>query len=320
MDANGHSSAVPEREGYHNMNDKIVTFPIKKGMDSVPRLSMILWGLANVGKTTWAATAPGEKLWLAFGDSEHASVIHRKDVRVMELFQKSQEEIFRHGIGPNPFGLDKYLYENRDVKSLVCDSLTAIQQLALEKSVADGVGKSTNFTPTMQAPGRPAFGGRNQNLISMMKSLLQVTAKHGVHIIFTAHENDPVTKSDGRGNDTLESINMSLGGQLINIVSSQLSEIWNLRQEPGGKRNRLVTTRVSGYRRPLKTRMFDQKKEAAFVLQYDPDRPDGDKDQMTIAKFYDQWVRGGMRRIGVPDNRRGGDISDNSEQRHKSSV
>ena len=301
------------------MNDKVI-FPIKKGIDSTPRLSMILWGLANVGKTTLAATAPGEKLWLAFGDSEHASVAHRKDVSVMELFAKSQEEIFRHGIGPNPFGLDRWLYENRAIKSLVCESLTAVQQLALEKAVADGVGKSHNFTPTMQAPGRPAFGGRNQNLISMMKSLLQVTAKHNVHIIFTAHENDPITKSDGRGNDTLESINMSLGGQLINIVSSQISEIWNLRQEPGGKRNRILTTRVSGYRRPLKTRMFDQKKEAAFVLEYDPDRPDSDRDQMTIAKFYEQWVKGGLRRIPVPNNRRGGDSVDNIEQRQKSSV
>jgi hypothetical protein len=302
------------------MNEKVTTFPIKKGTDSVPRLSQIIWGLANVGKTTYAATAPGEKLWLAFGDSEHASVAHRKDVRVMELFAKSQEEIFRHGIGPSPFGLDKYLYENRDVKSLVCDSLTAIQQLALEKSVADGVGKSHNFTPTMQAPGRPAFGGRNQNVISLMKSLLQVTAKHNVHIIFTAHENDPITKSDGRGNDTLEAINMSLGGQQLNIVSSMISEIWNLRMEPGGKRNRIITTRVSGYRRPMKTRMFDQKGEAAFILMYDPDRPDSDQDQMTIAKFYDRWVKGGMRRISIPANRRGGDTTDNVEQRQKSSV
>jgi len=236
---------------------------------------------------------------------------------VMDLFSKSQEEIFKHGIGASPFGLDRWLYENRHIKTVVCDSLTAIQQLGLEKAVADGVGKSRDFTPTLQMPGRPAWGGRNQNLLAVMKSLLQVTAKHNVHMIFTAHENDPVTNKQ---TDAIESINMSLGGQLINLVSSQISEIWNIRLEPGGKRNRIITTRVSGYRRPMKTRMFDQKGEATFILNYDPDKSDEAPGQMTIAGFYNQWVKGGMRRIPVPNTRRGGDVMDNAEHRIKSSV
>jgi hypothetical protein len=302
------------------MTSSTTFVPIKRGMDSVPRLSMILWGLANVGKTTWAATAPGEKLWLSFGDSEHASVAHRKDVHVMDMSAVRHEDVFRHGVGQSPFGLDRYLAENKNIECLVVDSMTAIQQLALEKAVADGVGKSSKFSPTMQVPGRPAFGGRNQNLISIMKALLQLTARHGVHIIFTAHENDPITESDGAGSDLIKEIRMSLGGQLINNVSSQTSEIWNLRQEPGGKRNRIVTTRISGFRRPMKTRLFDQKGEATFILQYDPDKGDGEAGQMTIAGFYDRWVRGGMKRIRVPSNRDGGDDRDNVEQLRKGIV
>src|SRR5262249_79288 len=227
------------------MNEK---YPIVRGLETKPRLSQILWGLYNGGKSTWAATPPGEKLWLSFGDNEHVSVAYRKDVHIMDLSSVSHTDVFRDGVGPNPFGLDKTLHDQRSIKSVVVDSLTAIQQLALEKAVYDKVGQSTKFSPSMQAPGRPAFGGRNQNLLSFMKSMLQVTGKHGVHIIFTAHEEDPVTASDGRGNDWVQTISMSLGGKLINIVSSQLSEIWNLRQEPGGKRNRIITTRVSGYR------------------------------------------------------------------------
>jgi len=294
------------------MNEK---YPIVRGLETKPRLSQILWGLYNGGKSTWAATAPGEKLWLSFGDNEHVSVAYRKDVHIMDLSSVSHTDVFRDGVGPNPFGLDKTLHDQRAIKSVVVDSLTAIQQLALEKAVYDKVGQSTKFSPSMQAPGRPAFGGRNQNLLSFMKSMLQVTAKHGVHIIFTAHEEEPVTQSDGRGNDWVQTINMSLGGKLINIVSSQLSEIWNLRQEPGGKRNRIITTRVSGYRRPMKTRMFSQKGEASFILAYDPDKPDNAPGQMTIAGFYEQWVKGGMRRISVPSNRRGGDEVDNAEHR-----
>jgi len=103
-------------------------------------------------------------------------------------------------------------------------------------------------------------------------------------------------------------------------VSSQISEIWNLRLEPGGKRNRIITTRISGFRRPMKTRMFDQKGEAAFIWTYDPDRLDTDPGQLTITRFYNQWVKGQMKRIPVPGNRRDGDKIDNAEQRQKSSV
>jgi hypothetical protein len=294
-----------------------ILFPIKKGLDAVPRLSMILWGLSSVGKTTFAATAPGEKLLIAFGSEEHASVIHRKDLGMIDMFSRTQEEVFLHGVGNNPFGLDHLLYDNKAIKTVIVDSLTPLQQLGLEKAVFDGVGKSKNFSPTMQNPGRPAWGGRNQNLIAIAKALLRVTAKHNVHIVFTSHEDDPVTRVDQNGVETIEKIRISLGGKLLNIMTSQVSEIWNMRHEPGGARNRIVTFRSSGYRTPMKTRMFSQQGEASFIWSYDPDRPDTDKDQMTIAKFYDQWIKGGMRRIAAPQNRRGGDSKDNVEQRHK---
>jgi AAA domain len=289
--------------------------PIRKGAESALRLSMLLWGQAGNGKTTWAATAPGDKLWLSFGDSEHASVSGRDDVHVMDLSSQTPDKIFQHGIGPSPFGLDAALYEMKNIKTVVCDSLTAVQYLGLQKAVSDGIGASKGFAPSMQAPGRGAFGGRNQNLLGVMKSLLSVTNKHRVNIIFTAHENDPVTRVDSRGTESVDFIGMSLGGQLVNNVSAQISEIWNLRQEPMGKRNRIVTTRVSGARKPMKTRMFNQKGESSFVLNYDPERPDAGLDQMTLAKFYEQWAKSGFRRIMMPSTRPGGDGDDNKVTR-----
>ena len=44
------------------------------------RMTILLWGPAGDGKTTWAATAPGRKFWLSFGDNEHQTVLDRKDV------------------------------------------------------------------------------------------------------------------------------------------------------------------------------------------------------------------------------------------------
>jgi len=293
------------------MND-VVKFPIKRGVDASVRLSMLLWGQAGAGKTTWAASASGDKLWLSFGEGEHVSVSARSDVFVMDLSSIPADEVFKHGLGKNSFGLDQQLYERRNIKTVVVDNLTAIQYLGLEKAVADGIGASRIFTPSMQSPGRSAYGGRNANLIALMKSLLYITGKHKVNIIFIAHENDPVTKIDNRGVESVEHIGMSLGGQLVNNVSAQLSEIWNFRQEPMGKRQRICTVRVSGARKPMKTRMFDQRGESSFVVNYDPTKPLNSLGQVTISGFWEQWHKSGMQRIPVPSTRTGGDREDNT--------
>jgi hypothetical protein len=293
---------------------KILPFPVTKSTETKSRLSLLLWGPQGGGKTTFAATAPGQKLWLSFGDNEHVSVSGRRDIDVIELFKETSEQIFKHGVGSNPFGLDSYLYENQDIMTVVIDSLTQIQYLALEKSVNDRLGRSGTFEPTMQAPGRSAYGGRNSLTLEVVRAVLRVTAKHQVNVIFTAHERDPKTKMDSRGVEIIEAIYITLGGQLMNQVACQMSEIWNLRQEPGGKRNRIVTTRVSGYRTPLKTRMFLQTGEASFILNYNPDLPDEHPGQMTISRFLDQWNKSKMVRIPMPTNRRGGDVTDNAVQ------
>jgi hypothetical protein len=274
---------------------------------------MLLWGPSGGGKTTWAATAPGDKLWLSFDEGEHISVIGRKekDVLYKDFVGISADEIFKHGYGSSPFGLDKELYESRNIKTVVVDNLTAIQYFALQKAVSDGIGAGKGFTPTMQAPGIPAYGGRNQNLIGLVRSLLAVTGKHKVNIIFCAHEADPVMRVD-KGVETILHITMGLGGQLINNMTGSLSEIWNFRQDAGGKRSRIVTVRVSGNRKPLKTRIFDQKGQSSFVVNYDPSLPMNAPGQITIAGLWERWLKNGMSRISVPSTRPGGDDEDNS--------
>lgn len=323
MGSNDRGSTVAQRASnpriapVQNVERKTL-FPAKTGPDDNVRMVMLLWGQANVGKTTWAATAPGNKLWLSFGDNEHVPVSHRKDVYRIELFGLSHDEIFKHGVGTNPFGIKSIIAEQR-IKTIVCDSLTAVQDLALSKAVADKIGGSDKFVPSMAQPGRSAFGGRNQFLLEIMRAVAGVGAVTGCHVIFTSHENDPQTRTEG-GVETIDLISMSLGGQLVNKVSHRISEIWNFRQEQGGARNRIITTRISAKRRPMKTRMFDQHGSASFVLNYNPDKPDNAPGQMTIAGFHEQWVRSGLKRIPVPDNRKGGDDKDNSDIPIKSST
>lgn len=259
------------------------------------RMAILLWGLATVGKTTFAATAPGHKLWLSFGDNEHVSIAHRKDVIVAPLHGLSLDDLFKHAQSDDPFGLDKALSENEHITTVVGDSITAVTFRALQKSVRDGIGKSTNFKPSMEQPGKSAYGGRNGIVLETITGLLRVTAKHGVHLILTAHEADEKTKPDDRGNDIIDYVTVMLGGQLMNNMTYRLSEIWHMSQT-GSKR--MLAVRPTRRRRPMKTRMFSNMDEPEFELTYDANKPD--KGQMTIAKWYSEWADGGFEKIPVP--------------------
>lgn len=263
------------------------------------RMAILLWGLATVGKSTFAATAPGHKLWLSFGDNEHVSIAHRKDVTVAPLHGLGLDDLFKHAQNDDPFGLDKALSENQHITTVVGDSLTAITFRALQKSVRDGVGKSRTFTPTMEMPGQSAYGGRNGIVLETVTGLLRVTAKHGVHLVLTAHEADATTRKDEKGNDIIDFITVMLGGQLMNNMTYRLSEIWYMSERSG---NRFLAVRPVRQRRPMKTRMFSGLDDPEFRLAYDAEKPD--KGQMTIAKWYDQWAAGGYVKIPVPGSKK----------------
>lgn len=257
------------------------------------RMVILLWSPAGTGKTTFAATAPGDKLWMSFGDQEHVAVAHRKDVYVADLSGMGYDDLFKHAQTDNPFGLDAYLSEHENIETVVCDSVTAIAFRALQKAVAMKLGGSSKFTPTMEAPGLSAYGGRNAIVLEVLTGLLRITAKHGVHLILTAHEADPVLDNEG----TVQFITIMLGGKLVNNNTWRLSEIWYMSQE-GDKR--MLAVRPTRKRRPMKTRMFSGKGAAEFELKYDADAPD--KGQMTIKSFYEMWVDSGEK-VPVPERR-----------------
>lgn len=269
------------------------------GIETPSRIALLLWGAATCGKTTFAATAPGVKLWISFGDNEHVPISNRDDVIVADVSSLGYADLFKHAQNDNPFGLDTILAENEDIGTVVVDSCTAIEYRALQKAVKDGVGKGRDFTPTMEAPGKSAYGGRNAILLEVITGILRVTAKHNVHVIITAHEADAVMVKGS--DDTIDFISVMLGGKLVNNVTWRLSEIWFMSQESTGDRNRKLAIRPTRHRRPMKTRMFDQKGAPEFVLDYDPDKPD--KGQMTIESFYDQWMDGEKKRIPVPESK-----------------
>lgn len=271
--------------------------------DEPLRMALLLWGDAGVGKTTWAATAPGGKLWLSFGDQEHVPVAKRKDVTVANFSGTNYEEIFKHAQNDNPFGLDQILRDNEDIHTVVCDSVTALSEGALHKAVSMRLGAGKGFTPTMEHPGLSAYGGRNAIVLEVLRGLLRVTAKHGVHLILTAHEADP-EKDQLTGENLFYTI--MLGGKLVKNNTHRLSEIWYMSLD-GDRRS--VAVRPTRKRRPMKTRMFSSRGPAEFQLDYDAEKPDAG--QMTIASFVDQWSSSNGK-IMTPS--RTGDVSQERPQ------
>lgn len=292
---------MPPKKEKPNAQLMLGHIPVHTGKEVPSRMATLIWGAATCGKSTLAATAPGDKLWLSFGDNEHTSVSNRKDVFVVELANMEYGELFKHAQSDNPFGLDRFLEENTNIETVVVDSTTAIEYKALQKSVGEGIGRGKGFTPTMEAPGLSAYGGRNAIVLEVITGLLRVTAKHNVHIIFTAHEADPTLVE---GTSTIDYIAIQLGGKLVNGVTWRLSEIWFMSQETTGDRKRQIAVRATRKRRPMKSRMFDLKGDAEFYVEYDAEKPDDAKGQMTIAKWYNDWIDGGKQRIPVPSAKR----------------
>lgn len=281
-----------------SMKTTLGPIEVTQGHITQSRMAALVWGSAGCGKTTLAATSPGSKLWLSLGDNEHISVAHRKDVYVADFSGMNVDELFTQAQSENPFGLDQFLRAKPDVETVVLDSATALAFRALQKAVKDKIGGSRTFTPTMSQPGLSAYGGRNGIVLEVLTGLLKVTSKHNVHIIITAHEADPAMTKDSNGNDVIDHISTMLGGQLINNMTWRLSEIWYMSQANLGKKERRIAFRPTRLRKPMKTRMFSDKGNPEFVLDYDADKPD--KGQMTIAEFYNRFVNGNYHKLECP--------------------
>lgn len=271
------------------------------GGNVLSRMSILIWGLAGVGKTTYAATAPGKKLWLSFGDSEHLPIVHRKDTIVADFSGVGIEELFKHAQSENPFGLDQVLSDHQDIETLVCDSLTAVVYKALHLSIKKRIGAGKGFIPTVEMPGISAYGGRNAIVLEVMQGLLRVTAKHKVHIVFTAHEDDPVMTDSSQGN-IIDYVTVMLGGKIVGNTAWRLSEIWYMSQSELSGKERRIAIRPTRKRKPMKTRMFTDKGDPEFVVDYDADKPD--KGQMTIASFYEDWVKNEGEKLPIPKARK----------------
>ena len=260
-------------------------YPINSS-NNTPRLSMLLWGPSGCGKTIFAHTAPGKRLTILF-DPDGSRSLKRDDTNnlIMDLSSQPPSIVEEAKSNINPFGINDILSNHTDISTIIIDSVTAFASQA----VAYSNGHKSAPGAVFENPSMSGYGFRNRFTLGLAKNLLAITGKHNKNIIFICHEDVPKLNDKGE----IVSITILLGGSLPEEVPLQISEVWNLRDT--GK-DRFVTTRSIGYRKPMKSRMFDTRTRFEFKCDYDVVTGTG----ITINKLYDDWKKNNFDKILLP--------------------
>lgn len=255
---------------------------------------VLLWGPPKAGKTEFAATAPKDKLYINVDPGGFETVRARSDCHLLDVSGWGNEEFFKYMESDNPLGLDQFLPHHPEVGTLVVDSTTSIYDRCTEQAVfVDRAGLSTKFTPTIAEPGLSAYGARTTHLARIIRGFTRLAKRHNRHLIFTAHEDVP--DKDKKGN--IISIGIMLSARAINNSSTQVSDIWHLRNIDS---TRVLSFAPRAKREPMGSRVFYTTRGEDHVnLTYDPREP-LEGQAHTISNWYSQWVDGGYKKMPVP--------------------
>lgn len=252
------------------------------------RMSGLIWGASGAGKTVLASTAPKDIVWINY-DTDGTKVLRGVDgIHVIDFSTEPNSSVMKFR-NEDPLGLDKLLGANKELQSVVFDSLTSYGERGLHHGVKLAATTAKGTGSTLEDPGYSGYGNKNTWMNMCVLNLLKVTAKHNRHMIFIAHEDKPTTNSQG---DVLF-ISIMLGSSLNVQVPVKMSEIWRL--EDTGKIRR-VAIRPCRLHKPMKTRMFKTDGEPEFEWIYDPETGKGG----TIENWYNKWKESGGQKLTLP--------------------
>jgi hypothetical protein len=244
---------------------------------------MLLWGLAGCGKTHFAGTAPGKRLWLNFDPDGTASLPVSEDTLLLDYSQEPDTCVSQVN-SVNPFNLDGILRSDPDISTVVVDSVTAF----VSKAVAHSVGHKSAPGSTFENPGPSGYGFRNRHALGLCKSVLQVTGKHLKHVIFICHEDVPLLNGEGQ----VQSITVLLGGSLKEEVPIHISEVWHLTDTVAARR---VQVRQTGQYKPMKSRMFDTTQSVEFDIS-----TKASPSKVSLETLFNEWQSNNYDKIQLP--------------------
>ena len=255
----------------------------------VRRFSGLIWGSSGSGKTTLAATAPGKKLWINFDPDGTDAIAYRDDIHVMDFANEPNRSVEKFK-EDDPLRLVQFLTDNRDIETVVFDSLTSFGDKALQHGVLKANTTKKGKYATLEDPGYSGYGNKNTWTRLCVKNLLKSTGQVGRNIIFIAHEDKPLTNANGE----VLYISIMLGSSLNEQIPIDLSEIWHL--EDTGRIRRIAMRNCRNWK-PLKSRMFITSGEPEFEWNYNSDTDEGEG----IEDWYKRWIKNDGKKISLPN-------------------
>jgi hypothetical protein len=261
-----------------------------------PRLAGLLWGNAKVGKTTYAASSPGNKYIINLDPEGWLSVGNKPDLAdVWDYSDQAPDAIIE--VMTKTIGTKIIQSNMQPGDTCMFDSCTLFNQAALLTAIKRGVGASTKFTPSIEAPGLAAYGARTQFVIAAMSQVIRATRAKGAHVWFMAHEDTP--ERNEKGDFLYQTILLSENA--INQSGAAVSEIWWMREANNARH---IAIRPTQLHKPMGSRIFRMDEGADFKLKYDPEKPDLDQ-PMSIASLWKRYTDGNLTKLSLPEDKNG---------------
>lgn len=265
------------------MELKIAGVEVKKVDNTQKRLTLMLWGNPGVGKTVFASTAPGKKLWLSFdpdGTNSLDFVPEKDNIDIVDLSSVNYS-VVKQGCNENCFGLEQYLRDDT-YDSVIFDSATTYLDLCLKLGI-EGIKTATLAVPTMAGYSR-----KNSFFKQTMLNLIKLTGKYNKHLIIIAHEDSGTMDDVG---NILEKAPI-MGGSNNQSVAIMLSEIWYLGIFNG--KRKIMFAPFSIFKK-MKSRMVDTEVCRQIEWNYDLE-----KGGHGLNTWIDQWQKCGKKKI-IPE-------------------
>lgn len=250
------------------------------------RMAAIIWGVSGVGKTTLASTASGIKLWVLFDPDGLSSLMSRialRDDILLADFTSMEPNAVDRFRSQDPLKLGQTLKDNPQIETIVIDSVSTFNEIALKWAVMNTNGANE------EAPTLPGYGKRNVYTANMVYNILRITTLYNRNVILICHEDSP--QKDELTGRTFVSI--MIGGGLQAQLPIKFSEVWRLSDT--GK-SRIIEVRQNPTYRPMKTRMFDPGDKSSFEWKYDATTLKGEG----IAEWLQKWKANDGRKIPLP--------------------
>ena len=248
------------------------------------RMFLLVWGDSGCGKTTLAATAPGEKALIQFDPGGHVSLANRHDYHLLDLSASTYNVSMQEFNSADPFGMKKFIREHDAIETIVIDSITTLAFQALQYAVTKAGGNSN-----IDVPGMQGYGVRNNVMRRVVQSIMQMASELSKHLIVITHEGAP--DKDTAGNTT--AITTSLSASLANDVALRFNEVWWMK-DTGTQR--MIYVRPWSVYKPMKSRMFMSNAATSFVWHYNADDMNGDG----IAEWLAMWRENNGQKIALP--------------------